>query len=76
MTLRGVDQGVIWSRVISTSGNDSEIIAEAQLQDWRCILEATVRLDDQGPKVLAWHRYSEPAQGSSRLLRKKSSSFR
>ena len=76
MALRAIGQGVIWSRVTPILPDEASVIAEAEFDGWRCVLEARVALDDKGPKVLQWNRYTEPAQGSSRLLRKKSNNRR
>lgn len=76
MALRSIDQGIIWSGVASTSSDEVSVIAEAEFDGWRGVLEARVALHDAGPRVLTWNRYTEPAQGSSRLLRKKSNNRR
>lgn len=73
---RPIDSGVMWSRVQPISQASILVVAEAELDGWRGLLEAEVAMGPKGPSVSRWERAVEPAQGSSRLLRRKSTSLR
>ena len=73
LSLRAVGTGVIWSRVETSAPGRVDVVAEAEFDLWRGVIEAEVELDSGGPRVASWRRFTEPAQGSSRLLRRKSS---
>ena len=76
MSLREIDNGAVWSRVQPGSPSTVSVTAEAELDGWRGAIEAEVEIGPAGPVVLRWQRSSRPVQGSSRLLRRKSTSLR
>jgi hypothetical protein len=70
--------GVIWSEVTaSDQGVDTRlVVAKAEFDGWLEILRAQVAVGPDGPSIVQWRRSTQPVQGSSRLLRRKSSSLR
>jgi hypothetical protein len=73
LPLRKLGEGVIWSRVDTIAPGRADVVGEAEFDQWRGVIEAEVEMDAEGPRVTSWRKFTEPAQGSSRLLRKKSS---
>ncbi len=76
MTTRRVDDGAVWSRVTANSATSLAVSVRAELDGWFGCLEAEVELGSEGPEVRQWRRWTEPIQGKSRLLRRKSNSLR